>query len=101
MSTAVLAPQVRASRSSSLPGPLRVAIVGCGAVAKSNLMPVLAGHDRLSVSVAVDRDETRARELARAYNVPRVLTDLDALDANEVDAVVLATPPAHHAPATV
>ena len=64
-------------------------------------MPVLAGHDRLRVTALVDRDEARARQLARAYNVSRVLSDLDALHASDVDGVVLATPPAHHAPATI
>src|SRR4029077_7807821 len=48
-----------------------------------------------------DRHEGRARELAQAYGVPNVLTDSDRLDRSEIDAVVLATPPAHHAPATI
>lgn len=82
-------------------GPLRVALVGCGAVARANLVPVLAGHDRLKLTALVDRDEDRARELAAPYQVPRVLTDLDALTPDVADAVILATPPAHHAPATL
>jgi predicted dehydrogenase len=62
---------------------------------------VLAGHEGISVSALVDRDEARARELAAAYGISRVLTDADQLTKNEVDALVLATPPAHHAPATI
>jgi len=69
-------------------------------VAKASLLPVLAGHDRLKVTTLVDRDEARARALASAYSVAHVVTDLNALG-DDVDAVVLATPPAHHAPATL
>lgn len=82
-------------------GPLRIAVVGCGAVAQQNLLPVLAGHTGVRLVALVDRDEARARTLADAYQVPRVLTDVDVLTSDDVDAVVLATPPAHHAPATV
>jgi predicted dehydrogenase/nucleoside-diphosphate-sugar epimerase len=78
---------------------LRVAVIGCGAVTRANLMPVLAGHDGLSVVALVDRSRARAEELASAYGVARVDTEMDAV-LDEVDAVVLATPPAHHAPAT-
>jgi len=80
---------------------MRVALVGCGAVARENLLPVLAGHDRLVLGPLVDRDEARARELADAYGVSSVATDFDRVSRDQIDAVVLATPPAHHAPATI
>lgn len=79
--------------------PLRIAVVGCGAVTQANLMPVLAGHHGVSIVALVDRSRERAAELARAYGVTRVETDMDAVF-DDVDGVVLATPPAHHAPAT-
>ncbi|MCC7009101.1 MAG: Gfo/Idh/MocA family oxidoreductase [Acidobacteria bacterium] len=90
---------VNAPRTGSGPTPLRLAVVGCGAVAKANLLPVLAGHDAVRLAVLVDRDLGRARELASSYGIGRTATDLDAV-VDDVDAVVLATPPAHHAPAT-
>jgi predicted dehydrogenase/nucleoside-diphosphate-sugar epimerase len=65
------------------------------------LLPVLAGHDRMQVVALVDRDVDRARGLATSYGIERVLDDVAALSRAEVDAVVLATPPAHHAPATI
>src|SRR5262245_2644650 len=80
---------------------VRIALVGCGAVSRQNLLPVLAGHERVSLQVLVDRDQARARDLAQAYAVPRTFTDIGSLDPGEVDAVVLATPPAHHAEATL
>jgi predicted dehydrogenase/nucleoside-diphosphate-sugar epimerase len=79
----------------------RVAVVGCGAVTKASLLPVLAGHDRIEVVALVDRDIARARDLAQAYKVPRYHSDALALGKDEIDGVVLATPPAHHAAATL
>ena len=81
--------------------PFRVAVVGCGAVTKASLLPVLAGHERVAVTALVDRDRARAAELAGAYGLSTVLTDSASLDRASVDGVVLATPPAHHAPATL
>lgn len=80
---------------------LRVGLVGCGAVATASLLPVLAGHEGVVLGPLVDRDERRARELADAYGVGTVFTDMDRLTRDVVDAVILATPPAHHAPATL
>jgi predicted dehydrogenase/nucleoside-diphosphate-sugar epimerase len=82
------------------PRRVRVAVIGCGAVTKANLLPVLAGHDGVTVAALVDRDLGRAQALARAYSVPRAVTDLDPI-LDEIDAVVLATPPSHHAEATL
>jgi predicted dehydrogenase/nucleoside-diphosphate-sugar epimerase len=79
----------------------RVAVVGCGAVTKASLLPVLAGHDRIKVVALVDRDVTRARELADAYGITRAESDVSAITRAEADGIVLATPPAHHAPASI
>jgi len=80
---------------------LRVALVGCGAVSRQNLLPVLSGHEGISLRMLVDREEARARQLAQAYGVPQVVTDIERLGRDEIDAVVLATPPAHHATASI
>lgn len=80
--------------------PLRVAVVGCGAVTQANLMPVLAGHAGLQVTALIDRSRERAQALASAYGVARVETDMDPV-LGDVDGVILATPPVHHAPATL
>jgi predicted dehydrogenase/nucleoside-diphosphate-sugar epimerase len=80
------------------PGLLRVAVVGCGAVVQQFHLPVLAGHPEVQLAALVDRDEARVRQLARGYAVPAVGTDHTALDPSQVDAVLVATPPTHHAP---
>ncbi len=87
--------------SRSTDGPLRVALVGCGAVAREFHLPVLAGHDKVRLVALVDRAVGGAKELAAAYGVGTVLGDAEGLDADTVDAVVIATPPYHHAGAAI
>lgn len=71
-----------------------VAVIGCGAIARTLHVPALVEHpgvrERL---VLVDQDLDRARELARAFGVDSVAQDYrDVLTA--VDGVVIALP--HH-----
>jgi predicted dehydrogenase/nucleoside-diphosphate-sugar epimerase len=80
---------------------LRIAVVGCGAVTRHSLLPVLAGHERIRIVGLVDRALARARELGDAYGVSRIHEEVAAIDASDLDGVVLATPPAHHASAAV
>ena len=77
--------------------PLRVAVIGCGAIAKSMHLPVLAGHEGVELAALVDRDRERAAELAAGYKVPAVLADAAELGPDRIDAAVVATPPFHHA----
>ncbi len=82
-------------------GGIRVAIVGCGAVAEKYHLPIIAGHKKAQLSALVDRNVSRANELAEAYGVPLVAQDLSTLNAFNTDAVILCTPPFHHAPAAL
>lgn len=84
-----------------LAGPIRVAVIGCGAVAQQIHLPALAGHEQAELVALVDRDLKRAGDLARAYKVPRVLADIKGLPDGSFDAAVIATPPFHHAPAAL
>jgi predicted dehydrogenase/nucleoside-diphosphate-sugar epimerase len=81
--------------------PFRIAVVGCGAVTSNSLLPVLAGHEHVRIVALVDRDRARAQALADAYGLSGVATDTVGITRADVDGVVLATPPAHHAPATL
>ena len=81
--------------------PFRVAIVGCGAVTRASLLPVLAGHDQIEVVALIDRDKARAAELGAAYGIVRIHDDVSAVARADADGIVLATPPAHHASATI
>jgi predicted dehydrogenase/nucleoside-diphosphate-sugar epimerase len=98
-------PQDQAVRSAQRrpggPAPLRVAVVGCGAIAQQFHLPILAGHDGVKLAALVDRDVERARGLARGYGVEKVLGDARELTPETVDAAVVATPPLHHAPGAI
>src|SRR5579883_551856 len=99
----------RPDRAPATPAPVRppagqkvrVAIVGCGAATRELHMPVLSGHEGVEVTALVDRDLARARALARDYRVGTVLGDAAALTRALADAVIVCTPPAHHAPGAV
>ncbi len=72
--------ETRAVNRPSSTSPFRLAVIGCGAITKGFHLPVLAGHEGIRVVALVDRDTTRAGELASAYGIPTVLGD----DANLV-----------------
>jgi predicted dehydrogenase/nucleoside-diphosphate-sugar epimerase len=81
--------------------PIRIAVVGCGAVTQSFHLPVLAGHDEVAIAALVDPDLARARRLAALYKVPITVSSADQLNRETVDAALIATPAFLHAPAAI
>ncbi len=79
--------------------PLRVAVVGIGAVAQAHL-PALAKHDGVAVTALVDRDRGRAAEAAASWGVEHALSDAAELP-GVADAAVLALPHHLHAPISI
>ena len=72
--------------------PLKLAIIGCGAITELEHMPALQNMPDFSVHALIDSDLIRAKELAEKYSVPHFYSNIsDVLQ--EVDAVVIATPP--------
>ena len=79
---------------------MRVALFGCGWIQDFHARGVLAHGDEL-VAVANHREES-ARAFAEMYGIERVTTDWEALaDDPSIDAAVVATPNALHAPQAV
>jgi predicted dehydrogenase len=79
---------------------MRVALFGCGWIMDFHARGVLAHGDEL-VAVANHREET-ARVFAERYGIGRVTTDWETLAADpEVDAAIVATPNALHAPQAI
>lgn len=76
--------------------PLRVAVVGCGAIAELQHLPALAASRAASAVSLVDRNLSRAQALARRFGVPRAVSDVAEV-ASEVDAAILAIPNHLHA----
>jgi predicted dehydrogenase len=79
---------------------MRVALFGCGWIQDFHARGVQAcGHE--VVAVANHREES-ARAFAERHDIPRVTTDWEALARDpEVDAAVVATPNALHAPQSI
>jgi predicted dehydrogenase len=63
-------------------------------------MPALAAHPRAEVVAFCGRDLQRTEAAAGQFGVPRAFTDLDELLATEqLDALMVLSPPSHHVPA--
>jgi predicted dehydrogenase len=70
----------------------RFAMVGCGAIAETYFLPVLAGHAELCSSLwLIDRNKGRLRTMAEQFGVTTIATDLEQV-LDKVDAAVVATP---------
>jgi predicted dehydrogenase len=78
---------------------LKVAIVGCGAIAEIRHLPsFMRLRKNIVVQAACDRNEDLARKLARTYGIPRVYSDTSEMLAKEaLDIVDICTPPQVHA----
>ena len=77
---------------------VRWGIVGCGDVTEVKSGPAFARVPNSSLVAVMRRDAAKARDYAERHGVPRWTTDADAIiEADDVDAVYVATPPASHA----
>jgi predicted dehydrogenase len=71
--------------------PLRLAIIGCGAVAAIHHLPAAMACAGVEVTVLVDRDRERAAALAGKFGVPGVATSVAAA-LPLVDAAIVTVP---------
>lgn len=79
---------------------VRLAVLGCGAVAQINHLPAITASQLAEAAVVVDADAERARTIARRFGVPEFATDYrEVLD--RVDAAVVALPNSLHAPVSI
>ena len=72
--------------------PLRLAIVGCGGISEAAHIPATVQVKEVRLVGLVDTDVAHAHTLASKFGIERAESRLEDL-ADEVDAVVLATPP--------
>lgn len=80
----------------------KVAVIGCGAIAKSQHIPAYAKNPLSEIKYLVDIIPERAKEMAEKYNVPYAITDYrEILSDEEVTAVSICTPNDSHAPIAI
>jgi len=77
--------------------PIRIGIIGCGAVSQRFHLPAAAKADGCSVTILVDSDRSRAEQLAAKYKVPTISTDFKDVP-HHADAAIVAVPHRLHAP---
>jgi UDP-N-acetyl-2-amino-2-deoxyglucuronate dehydrogenase len=73
---------------------LRVGVIGCGMIAHNHVRALRLPGVR--VWAVMDTVAERARDLARAYGIPRSFDDLDAMLSSGLDAVTICTPNGAH-----
>lgn len=82
--------------------PLRWGILGCGDIAANTFAPCLIHSPLCELVVVSRRDGEKARDFAERFGVPAWHTsDEELLRRDDIDAVVIATPPHVHCAQTV
>jgi predicted dehydrogenase len=91
---------VRPTPAAGTPAPpLRVAVIGCGAISQVTHLPMLPKMKGVHLAALCDSDGAKVRTLAQRFSVPEYFTDVDDLFADvELDAVIVATPNHLHEP---
>jgi len=83
-------------------GPLRLGVIGVGLVSQINHLPALKQRRDVEVVAICDDDVEKARGVSQKFGMGRVTADAEALlRADDVDAVIIATPNHLHAPLTI
>lgn len=79
-------------------GPIRLAILGCGEIARIGHVPAAANHPGVHLAWLVDSDLNRARRLAQqVHSDAQVTADYKPV-LHEVDAIINALPNSLHTP---
>jgi predicted dehydrogenase len=77
--------------------PLRVAIVGCGAIAQLRHIPSLLEIRDAKVVAICDKNEDLVKQVAQRFNIRAYYTDfVETLDKEELDMVDICTAPQTH-----
>lgn len=73
-------------------GPIRVGLVGAGAVSQVVHLPIFVEREDVEVVALADRDAHKAEMLSRRYSVPMAMDTDEMLSVENLDAVILCTP---------
>lgn len=73
--------------------PIRVGVLGLGAIAQMAHLPVLSKMRGVQLAALCDNDAAKARSLAQRFGVRDICSDIDELlELKDLDAVVITTP---------
>ena len=76
--------------------PVRMGVIGCGAIAELYHLPALAAHTQTAASIALaDPNPTRLAAMKQQFRAAHAVKDYREL-VGKVDAVIVATPPHLH-----
>ncbi len=79
--------------------PVRIGVVGAGAIAQLTHLPVLSNMRGVKLVAVCDNDRAKARALADRFGIEDAYNDIeDLLESDELAAVVIATPNHLHEP---
>jgi len=80
---------------------VRVAVIGCGAIAKYRHLPELEAHPQVELVAVCDANEERVTKMARVYKTKPFTSYLEMFQMENLDAVVICLPHHLHAEATI
>ncbi len=81
---------------------IKVAVIGCGAIARSAHLPAYSTNPMSEIKYVVDINPETAEEMADKFGVPNALTDYrEILGDSEVEAVSVCTPNYTHESITI
>jgi predicted dehydrogenase len=81
---------------------LRIGIVGAGGIVRHRHLPGLLALSQAEVVAVSNSKPESAREVAREFNIPEVMTDwAEMIDRPDLDIIWIGTPPMLHAPITI
>ena len=79
--------------------PVRIGVVGAGAIAQLTHLPVLSKMRGATLVAVCDNDRPKARALADRFDIPDACSDIgDLLETDGLQAIVIATPNHLHEP---
>jgi predicted dehydrogenase len=79
---------------------LKLAVIGCGAVARIYHLPTIALSNDVNAVALVDKVPMHAGQLAEKYNIPIIEDDYRKI-IGQIDAAIVALPNHLHAPVTI
>lgn len=83
---------------SALTAPIRTGIIGFGLAGRVFHAPFIAANADYSLDVIVTNDADRVAVAERSYPGTRIVGDLQSVPSSDLDLVIIASPPATHAP---